>query len=143
MWQRMASWKFGDIYRSLGLVLSSRGGKTVLVLGLVVCLYQVWRKWRTKCLVASKFQGKVVMVTGASSGLGEGRSMTCGSLLCKICSAALARVFYAAGSKVILASRNLQKLQQLKFQLDNEPRREVRVQVLCGVVGLCVGWWDK
>lgn len=36
-------------------------------------------------------------------------------------------MFYAVGSKVILASRNLQKLQQLKFQLDNEPKQEVRV----------------
>lgn len=41
-------------------------------------------------------------------------------------------MFYAVGSKVILASRNLQKLQQLKFQLDNEPKQEVRsAHTLC------------
>ena len=34
---------------------------------------------------------------------------------------AMARMFHAVGSKVILASRNLQQLSQLKFQLDNEP----------------------
>ena len=34
-------------------------------------------------------------------------------------SAALARRFHSVGAKVILASRDLQKLQSLKFQLDN------------------------
>lgn len=41
---------------------------------------------------------------------------------------ALARAFHAVGAKVILASRNEQQLEQLKFQLDNEPKQEVRVQ---------------
>lgn len=39
--------------------------------------------------------------------------------------AALARVFHVVGAKVILAARNLQQLEELKFQLDNEPRKEV------------------
>ena len=33
---------------------------------------------------------------------------------------ALARVFHSSGARVILAGRNVQKLQQLKFQLDSE-----------------------
>lgn len=32
---------------------------------------------------------------------------------------ALARLFHSVGARVILASRDLQKLQALKFQLDN------------------------
>ena len=51
--------------------------------------------------------------------------------------AALARVFYAVGSKVILASRNVQQLEQLKFQLDNFQLEEEKTQqkvgsCLCG-----------
>lgn len=48
-------------------------GKALLVAGLVLCLYQVYRRWYVGRLVASKFRGKVVLITGASSGLGEGK----------------------------------------------------------------------
>jgi len=52
---------------------------------------------------------------------------------------ALGRVFCAAGAKVILAARNLQRLEGLKFQLDNEPRSKVRV--CC--YETCCGWLVK
>ena len=39
---------------------------------------------------------------------------------------ALARLFHSLGSKVILASRNTQNLERIKFQLDSEHK-----------VGLC------
>jgi NADP-dependent 3-hydroxy acid dehydrogenase YdfG len=41
-------------------------------------------------------------------------------------SSALARVFYTVGAKVILASRNVQQLERLKFQLDSEPDSKVK-----------------
>lgn len=111
----------------LSALSSGRGaGKALLLLGLIACIYQFWRKWRIKCLVSTKFRGKVVLITGASSGLGEGTIRNLACMHHSSRSAALARVFYAAGSKVIIASRNLQALEQLKFQLDNEPKREVR-----------------
>lgn len=41
---------------------------------------------------------------------------------------ALARVFYTVGAKVILASRNVQQLERLKFQLDSEPDGKVNLK---------------
>lgn len=49
-------------------------------------------------------RGKVVLITGATSGLGE----------------ACAGVFYKAGCKVILAGRNKEKLQQVKDSLQQQ-----------------------
>lgn len=64
---------FSDLVHSLGSLLGGRSvGKALLVVGLAVCVYQVWRRWYVKRLVASRFRGKVVLITGASSGLGEG-----------------------------------------------------------------------
>jgi dehydrogenase/reductase SDR family protein 7B len=77
-------------------------GKALLMLGLVVAAYQAYKRWKRQRAL-SRLSGKVVLITGASSGLGE----------------ALARLFHGVGAKVILASRDLQKLQALKFQLDN------------------------
>ena len=45
--------------------------------------------------------------------------------------AALARVFHSVGAKVILASRNVQQLEGLKFQLDSEPSAS-KVGIACG-----------
>lgn len=39
--------------------------------------------------------------------------------------AALARLFHSVGAKVILASRNVQQLQRLKFELDNNHIQKV------------------
>ena len=47
-------------------------GKALLVVGLAACLYQAWRKWYIKRLLFKRLGGKVVFITGASSGLGEG-----------------------------------------------------------------------
>lgn len=46
-------------------------GKVLLVVGLAVAAYQVYRRWRQRRAL-SKLCGKVVLITGASSGLGEG-----------------------------------------------------------------------
>lgn len=48
-----------------------------------------------------KLTGKVVLITGASSGIGE----------------ALAHQFVKAGCSVILAARSIEKLRQLKLEL--------------------------
>lgn len=123
------------VFRSLRFILSGHSGKTLLLLGIGACVYQLYYRWRSKHLISTKFRGQVVLITGASSGLGEGEVFFFFPISLLLASTwfefnpALARVFYAAGSKVILASRNFQKLQQLKFQLDNDPRREVGVQV--------------
>jgi len=77
-------------------------GKALLLVGLAVCVWQAYRRWRERRALR-RLAGKVVLITGASSGLGE----------------ALARLFHSVGAKVILASRNVQQLQRLKFELDN------------------------
>uniref|UniRef100_A0A1S4KV68 Dehydrogenase, putative n=1 Tax=Ixodes scapularis TaxID=6945 RepID=A0A1S4KV68_IXOSC len=60
-------------------------------------LYRLkWGSLKTGCL-----QDKVVLITGASSGLGE----------------ALAHKFYAAGCKVILASRRVGELERVRQEL--------------------------
>jgi hypothetical protein len=64
--------RFAAVFRSLGFIFSGRGGKALLILGLGACIYQLWAKWRTRRLISTRFQGKVVLITGASSGLGEG-----------------------------------------------------------------------
>ena len=46
-------------------------GKALLVVGLAVAAYQVYRRWRQRRAL-SRLCGKVVLITGASSGLGEG-----------------------------------------------------------------------
>lgn len=64
-----------DVLRGVGSLLAGRSvGKALLVIGLSACVLQLWRKWHTRRLVSKKFRGKVVLITGASSGLGEGVS---------------------------------------------------------------------
>jgi len=43
---------------------------------LVLGLYKLYRKWSTKVML-NRLRGKVVLVTGASSGLGEGKCIMC------------------------------------------------------------------
>ena len=47
----------------------------------------------------------------------RGVALTCAQVLCIL---AIARVLHSVGAKVILAGRNVQKLQQVKFTLDAE-----------------------
>ncbi|TVR82068.1 MAG: SDR family oxidoreductase [Chitinophagaceae bacterium] len=54
--------------------------------------------------MAKDFKGKVVIITGASSGIGE----------------ALARSFSKTGAKIVLAARSLEKLNALQKELHNE-----------------------
>ena len=101
-------------------------GRALLLVGLAVCVYQAYKKWRMRRAM-QRLAGKVVLITGASSGLGEGMwsygkgawhlgawYSGCFRLL-----PALSRMCHSAGAKVILASRNVEQLQRLKFQLDN------------------------
>lgn len=61
------------IFRSLLSLWSGRSvGKAFLVIGLALCIYQACRKWYIKRLITKRLSGKVVFITGASSGLGEG-----------------------------------------------------------------------
>ena len=46
-------------------------GRALLLVGLAVCVYQAYRRWQARRVV-KRLAGKVVLVTGASSGLGEG-----------------------------------------------------------------------
>lgn len=46
-------------------------GRVLLVIGIAVCAYQAYRRWRLRRAL-SRLAGKVVLITGASSGLGEG-----------------------------------------------------------------------
>ena len=50
-------------------------GRAFVVIALTVCVYQIWRRWREKLAIQRNVRGKVVLITGASSGLGEGRIM--------------------------------------------------------------------
>ncbi|GAB6020439.1 hypothetical protein CHUAL_003132 [Chamberlinius hualienensis] len=64
-------------------------------------LYQVIFSWHLRSAKRNKLQDKVVLITGANSGLGE----------------ALAHVFYNAGCKVILAARRIDQLERVQGEL--------------------------
>lgn len=73
-------------------------------LGLSAALPLVlWHLWRQNVLLKKRKRlfGKVVLITGASSGLGE----------------SLAHVFYRAGCKVILSARRSVELEKVKMAL--------------------------
>lgn len=59
-------------------------GRAFVVVTLAVCVYQVWRRWRDRSAVERKIRGKVVLITGASSGLGEGWVMIHVSMKCYV-----------------------------------------------------------
>lgn len=46
-------------------------GRALLAVGLVVCAWQAYKQWRAR-RAAKSLAGQVVLITGASSGLGEG-----------------------------------------------------------------------
>lgn len=78
-------------------------GQFLVLLAGLTALYRTYRRWRTYKAVR-KLAGKVILITGASGGLGE----------------AIVRVLHSVGVKVILAGRDIHKLQQIKFTLDSE-----------------------
>ena len=61
----------------------------------------------------SSLQGKVVLITGASSGFGEDA----------------ARLFAKEGCKVVLAARRLEKLQQLAADIQSEGGEAIAIPV--------------
>ena len=118
----------------MGLLQYRTIGQFLLFVCAAIGLYRGLKRWRIGRAIA-KIPGKVVLVTGASSGLGEG-TKGCGLMracmhydaLCHYLQiTAIARVLHSVGAKVILAGRNLQKLQQVKFTLDAETPGNVRV----------------
>ena len=63
--------------------------------------------------MANSLQGKVVLITGASSGFGE----------------AAARLFAKEGCKVVLAARRLERLQTLAQEIQNEGGEAIAIPV--------------
>ena len=102
----------------MGMLTIKTFGQLLLLVATLTAIYKAFRKWRLRRAIR-RLSGKVILVTGASSGLGEGKKMW---LVIEIncCPPALAQVFHSVGAKVILAGRNVQKLQQIKFTLDAE-----------------------
>lgn len=75
-------------------------GTICMPVALPLVFLNLWRR----SLIAKerkRLPGKVVLITGASSGLGE----------------ALANAFYKAGCKVILAARRVEELERVKKEL--------------------------
>ncbi len=56
--------------------------RAVAVLGLALASYRLVRRWWMRRLMGQRVAGKVVLITGASSGLGEGTSSACCAWLC-------------------------------------------------------------
>ncbi|XP_017482117.1 PREDICTED: dehydrogenase/reductase SDR family protein 7-like isoform X1 [Rhagoletis zephyria] len=86
----------GGDWSSLYLILGAVLMPIALPFVVLECCYRLRVK---KC--RNELAGKVVLITGASSGLGE----------------ALAHTFYKAGCKVILAARRVEELERVKKDL--------------------------
>ena len=71
------------------------------VLGLPFTIAQILYTFLMKKNLRNCLPGKVVLITGASSGLGE----------------ALAHTFYVAGCKVVLAARRQEELERVRKDL--------------------------
>ncbi|KAI0236225.1 Dehydrogenase/reductase SDR family protein 7-like [Lamellibrachia satsuma] len=72
-----------------------------------IYLTRMTLQWLREC----SLQGRVVLITGASSGLGE----------------ACAHVFYEAGAKVILCARRVNELERVKRELQQLKLKETKV----------------
>ncbi|XP_016937443.3 dehydrogenase/reductase SDR family protein 7-like [Drosophila suzukii] len=75
-------------------------GTILMPVALPLALFNIWQRFRAQKF-RNQLPGKVVLITGASSGLGE----------------SLAHVFYRAGCRVILAARRTQELERVKKDL--------------------------
>ncbi len=58
--------------------------RAVALLGLALAAYRLAKRWWIRRLIAQRVAGKVVLITGASSGLGEG-VCTCVSVMSEEC----------------------------------------------------------
>ncbi|XP_030369961.1 dehydrogenase/reductase SDR family protein 7-like [Scaptodrosophila lebanonensis] len=91
-------------------------GTVLMPVALPLALINVWQRMRAH-KYRNQLPGKVVLITGASSGVGE----------------SLAHVFYRAGCKVILAARRVEELQRVKrdlMALDVQPAYPATVLAL-------------
>ncbi|XP_017131561.1 dehydrogenase/reductase SDR family protein 7-like [Drosophila elegans] len=75
-------------------------GTILMPVALPLALFNIWKRLKAQ-KYRNQLPAKVVLITGASSGLGE----------------SLAHVFYRAGCKVILAARRTQELERVKKDL--------------------------
>ncbi|XP_039490646.1 dehydrogenase/reductase SDR family protein 7-like [Drosophila santomea] len=75
-------------------------GTILMPVALPLALINIWQRFQAQKF-RNQLPGKVVLITGASSGLGE----------------SLAHVFYRAGCRVILAARRTQELERVKKDL--------------------------
>ncbi|RVE48173.1 hypothetical protein evm_007233 [Chilo suppressalis] len=90
---------FISIFSCTNWYLKYVGIPVTVGIAVYVLLNQICTKRRRAAL-----QGKVVLITGASSGIGE----------------ALAHAFYDQGSKVVLAARRLNELERVKQDLQSK-----------------------
>lgn len=70
--------------------------RAFLLITLAICAYQVWRRWRDRRAIHRKVRGKVVLITGASSGLGEGNNTL-------RCAKDYNNALYSIGQSVVLS----------------------------------------
>ncbi|EDX14885.1 dehydrogenase/reductase SDR family protein 7-like [Drosophila simulans] len=75
-------------------------GTILMPVALPLAIINIWQRFQAQ-KYRNQLPGKVVLITGASSGLGE----------------SLAHVFYRAGCRVILAARRTQELERVKKDL--------------------------
>ena len=58
----------------MGMLTIKTFGQLLLLVATLTALYKAFRKWRLRRAIR-RLSGKVILVTGASSGLGEGKKM--------------------------------------------------------------------
>lgn len=58
----------------MGMLTTRTFGQLLLLVATLTAIYKAFRKWRLRRAIR-RLSGKVILVTGASSGLGEGKKM--------------------------------------------------------------------
>lgn len=86
-------------------------GYSLSSLGLLSLVYRAFRCIRAQHISDTYFKDKVVLITGASQGLGR----------------SLAEEFYALGAQVIICARNNEELLKLKNSLMTKPGKEPEI----------------
>ena len=100
-----------------------------LYLFLAFCIYHLAYQLYWKYLVFPDFSGKVVLVTGASSGIGE----------------ALVHKFVALNAKkVIISARRHDQLARVKKECKLRPGQEIDIRILdLSDPDVCLEWAEK